>query len=207
MHISKMYKKSIVLVLLLLPFFVNGQGDFKTYDKRNIHINFPDSIVKVQINNQKNEVTPVTGKDYYWYYAGKIHFNTGGYRGNLLDGKYTVFTPEKDLLASGKFKNGLKHGVWKRWYRNGAIQSIVHWKDGLKNGVSRFFDKDGELTKKLSYKKDLLHGECVYFNDGEKETIKYRKGEKVMPFTKKIKQIFHSDSTRQDTTNTTKEEK
>ncbi len=207
MHIVKMYKKSIVLVLLLLPLFVNGQGDFKTYDKRNIHINFPDSIVKVEINNKKNEVKPVTGKDYYWYYAGKIHFNKGGYRGNLLDGKYTVFTPEKDLLASGQFHKGLKQGVWKRWYPNGALQSIVRWKEGLKSGVSKFFNKEGALIKKLNYKKDLLHGTCVFYNEDGKKVLKYRQGEKVTPFTKKIKQIFQSDSTREETKNTAKEKK
>jgi antitoxin component YwqK of YwqJK toxin-antitoxin module len=68
---------------------------------------------------------------YYWYLNNMIHSTQGGYNGQLLNGHYIAFYPDKNLKEEGNFKRGLKDGVWKTWNRKGDISSLTTWNEGI----------------------------------------------------------------------------
>lgn len=68
---------------------------------------------------------------YYWYFNNSIHSTQGGYNGQLLNGHYVAFYPDKNLKEQGDFKTGLKDGEWKTWNRKGDLTSVTNWNDGV----------------------------------------------------------------------------
>ncbi|HEY8781586.1 MAG TPA: hypothetical protein VIM16_08240 [Mucilaginibacter sp.] len=67
---------------------------------------------------------------YYWYLNNVIHSTQGGYTGQLLNGHYVAFYPDKNLKEEGDFKRGLKDGEWKTWNRKGDLTSVTTWNEG-----------------------------------------------------------------------------
>jgi hypothetical protein len=84
-------------------------------------------------------------KTYYWFRQDSIFITQGGYAGRLLDGAYQVFYPCKQLMESGAFRLGLKVGVWKRWYPNGALQCVSRWRRGQQRGLTQEYAQDGVI--------------------------------------------------------------
>jgi len=68
---------------------------------------------------------------YYWYLNNVIHSTQGGYNGQLLNGHYISFYPDKNLKEEGDFKTGLKDGVWKTWNPKGDLTNVTNWNDGI----------------------------------------------------------------------------
>jgi hypothetical protein len=70
---------------------------------------------------------------------------------------------------SGRFKNGVKHGVWKTWDETGKLTSVAHYKNGEKTGKWLIKNQDDNTTFEISFnhnhmlhalKKDI-HGHIV----------------------------------------------
>jgi len=68
---------------------------------------------------------------YYWYLNKVIHSTQGGYNGQLLNGHYVAFYPDKNLKEEGNFKKGLKDGEWKSWNPKGDLTSVATWNEGI----------------------------------------------------------------------------
>ena len=68
---------------------------------------------------------------YYWYLKNLIHSTQGGYNGQLLNGHYVAFYPDKNLKEEGNFKTGLKDGEWKTWNPKGDLTNVTNWNDGI----------------------------------------------------------------------------
>jgi hypothetical protein len=68
---------------------------------------------------------------YFWYYNKVIHSTQGGFNGQLLNGHYIAFYPDKNLKEEGEFKRGLKDGVWKTWNPKGDLTAVVTWNEGI----------------------------------------------------------------------------
>jgi len=68
---------------------------------------------------------------YYWYYNNLIHSTQGGYNGQLLNGHYVAFYPDKNLKEEGDFKTGLKDGEWKTWNSKGDLTNVTNWNNGV----------------------------------------------------------------------------
>jgi len=68
---------------------------------------------------------------YYWFLNNMIHSTQGGYNGQLLNGHYISFYPDKNLKEEGNFKKGLKDGEWKTWNRNGDLTNVTNWDEGV----------------------------------------------------------------------------
>lgn len=94
---------------------------------------------------------------YHWAKSGKIQVTQGGYHGRLLEGDYSMVVNSK-LVTAGSFKNGLKHGIWKKWSNNKLTEKYT-WKRGVLCGKYAIFDEKGSIA----------------------ETGRYRKGKKVKP--------------------------
>ncbi|MBI4646422.1 MAG: hypothetical protein HY738_07470 [Bacteroidia bacterium] len=167
-------------------FYVAAQKDVTKKQRREILVNYPDSTIIANVPARSKTIKTKDFLTYYWYNTGQIKKNTGGYYGNVLDGKYTVFDRDNNMLTDGRFKKGLKHGMWKTWYPKGGLHRSEHWKLGNKTGVSAAFDKTGKLIYKLRYRDGSLHGKCYYYLNGAETITKYRKGITIPAKEKKI---------------------
>lgn len=51
----------------------------------------------------------------------------------------------------GRFKNGLKHGVWKTWDDAGKLTSVAHYKNGEKTGKWVIKNENDQTTFEISF--------------------------------------------------------
>ena len=95
-------------------------------------IAFSQGINKFQYDDMGRLHASYTGQDNGNYTF--IHNNTNG-------GKSEV----------GRYKNGLKHGVWKNWDSNGKLEAIAHFKNGEKTGKWIILDKTEHTVFEISF--------------------------------------------------------
>ncbi|MCB2196752.1 MAG: hypothetical protein KQH79_12895 [Bacteroidetes bacterium] len=149
--------KKIYLALLCIV-YVNvlfAQDYDSKYNTRTVLISAPDSIIKAKIRNTKTDFKIYDELKYYWFANDKIGYNRGGVNGNALHGTYTVYDAENRLMTQGEFRNGLKFGKWKTWYKNGELKSVENYKEGLKQDIQRYYNTNGEIEKEVEYKKGV----------------------------------------------------
>ncbi|WP_440236608.1 toxin-antitoxin system YwqK family antitoxin [Cytophaga sp.] len=129
-----------------------------------IYVQYSDSIIETYYYSGDKKIKEKDNLVYYWYAANDIKRTQGAYEGKILHGKCVMFYNNKDLLAKGMFKYGVKTGIWRYWYKGGKLKSKEIWKDGLLTGVSFSYDKDGNLQAKKTYKKGKLNGWVYYYD-------------------------------------------
>ena len=101
----------------------------------------------------------------------------------------TIFLKNETLKVSGivynehgeigSFKNGLREGIHKEWFRNGNIKDEITYSSGLKNGEFRYWDDKGQLLKEGHYQKNKLDGFIKewYHNGNIKLEVNYKMGD------------------------------
>lgn len=176
-----MRRPSYNIILALILLFINLTGAFGQMENepRKITITTPDSVIKTSIREKAFSGKVYESCDYYWYYAGKINHNQGGFSGKLIHGKYEVFNNQQKLLTVGGFMNGLKDGTWIRWNGFGKMRESCSFKKGKRDGVLKTFSVSGNLLAEMNYKNDLLDGKSKFYL---KDTIivrKYKSGKEV----------------------------
>jgi hypothetical protein len=79
----------------------------------------------------------------------------------------------------GFFKNGLREGIHKEWFRNGNLKDEISYSNGLKDGEFRYWDTSGQLLKEGHYFKNNLDGFIKewYHNGNIKLEVHYKNGE------------------------------
>ncbi len=111
-----------------------------------------DSIQEIRADILPLKSNPKIKNDryYYWYLDNVIHSTQGGYNGQLLNGHYIAFYPDKNLKEEGNFKSGLKDGEWKTWNPKGDLTGVTYWSDGnaLTDSQQPFWKKMHLLKKR-----------------------------------------------------------
>ena len=76
-----------------------------------------------------------------------------------LHGDYILKHDTKNILhRKGQYKNGMKHGTFYEWNRDGCMISKETYEDNLKHGECKKWNESGLLTSEQTYKLDLLDG-------------------------------------------------
>ena len=124
---------------------VGDDGDYN-------EISIVDSTqeIRAQVLAYKTDPKIKNDRYYFWYLKNSIHSTQGGYSGQLLNGHYVAFYPDKNLKEQGNFKNGLKNGEWKSWNPKGDLTSVTEWNEGIQSpgGQQPFWRKMPFLKKK-----------------------------------------------------------
>jgi len=111
-----------------------------------------DTIQEIRADVLPYKTEPKVKNDryYYWYFNNKIHSTQGGYNGQLLNGHYIAFYPDKNLKEEGYFKRGLKDGEWKNWNPKGDLTAVTTWNEGIAvpDGQQPFWKKLPFVNKK-----------------------------------------------------------
>lgn len=167
------------LIILCLFFNMITALAQKESEQRQILISMPDSVIKTSIleKQKKGKVTP--SRIYYWYYAGQINHNFGGFSGKLITGSYEVFDNKHRLIVAGKFHNGTKQGNWIRWHLNGAIQEICSFRNGKLVGNLKTYNNMGLLLTDTHYKNNLPDGRAKYYLKDTTIIKNYKSGKEM----------------------------
>lgn len=125
-------------------------------------------------------------KNYYWFKGGLIHSSQGGVAGQLLNDDFKKFYHSNQLAEQGKFKKGLKVGLWKTWFQNGTLETTQKFSNGLSSGAFQKFDGKGNVMEKGKFKKGKKHGQWI--NYVSKDTIQFKNGKVFIPKPKLTKE-------------------
>ncbi len=93
---------------------------------------------------------PFTGMVMDHYDNGPLKF-TGRYQDGLLHGVALVYHDNGQLQDEKPFKAGKIHGTWKTWYSSGKAESIRSYSDGEMHGPTIFWDRAGAKTLESNY--------------------------------------------------------
>lgn len=66
-------------------------------------------------------------------------------------GRWTLFRPDGERAATGKFAAGVPVGIWKVFHGNGALQEQAVMHDGVRHGDAATFRADGSRESAGSY--------------------------------------------------------
>lgn len=92
---------------------------------------------------------------------------TGNYKDNVKVGEWKYFFRNGKVSSYGSLNSdGRKDGEWKTFYENEKPLSIEVFTDGKFNGVQKYYDDDGLLWEEYTYKKGKLQGYKAYKKDG-----------------------------------------
>lgn len=98
-----------------------------------------------------------------------------------FDGPYEARANDGHVIASGRYKNGLRHGMWridgsgKRTYVEGVaeeapVEPSAEPDPEPRNGIAMEHWPNGALQSSAPYVDDRIHGELLrYFDDGRPE--------------------------------------
>lgn len=78
----------------------------------------------------------------------------------------------------GEFKNGLREGLHKEWFRSGHLKDEINYYNGIKNGDFKYWDDRGQLVKEGHYVNGELDGFIKewYHNGNIKLEVNYKAG-------------------------------
>ncbi len=162
------------------------------------------ALQKEQANDLATKIDKNVHNDYYADLQFKIAFPDSL---QVSDGKYKQFFSDgKTLKIEGKVDAGLPTGIWRVYYPDGKLKSVVNYKDGnvdgeaffyydkspetkmaettfdddLLNGVYTEYWQNGAVKAELNYEDGKLYGKAKYYYPNGKIKIegKYKKGEK-----------------------------
>ncbi len=184
-----MYKYILKVLFLVACFSYSVLGQDILSDREiekllqndKVVLNFPDSTINFSVLTESKNVKIDETKFYYWFRAGAVRYNRGGYDGKLLTDAYRSFYQNLNLKSQGKFKNGLKVGTWRSWYVSGERQKVEYWKKGLIHRKAYYYDESGALIYTLKYrngiavKKKLSKAEKKIEKEAAKEEKKQKK--------------------------------
>ncbi len=70
-------------------------------------------------------------------------------------------------LMEGKLENGKRSGLWKFYYKNGAIQEEASYENGLPEGEDIEYYLNGKIENKYNNVKGKIEGYFAHYNDKE----------------------------------------
>lgn len=130
----------------------------------------------------------------------EVKYNKGSYRNEysfnylngILDSKAQiyayVYVKEKkiyhsssnskySLVIEGDYKNGVKHGVWKHYFKNGNLQRQVNYNQGKSIAPYLYYFPNGSIREKRMDSKNKNGETICYYPNGQIESrITYTNG-------------------------------
>ncbi len=179
-----MTNKYFILLSALFGLIISGCNTYNRLFKgedyyQNITVTQEDSIIQAHIITKDIDIDPKENTTYYWYTPNEVHWNEGGYTGNLLHGKYLLLNRNKNLLIEGFFNKGVRTKQWKQWYANGKLHTLTEYKDGKRDGIHKIYSPNGDTILKEHYKKGIKHGKQILYTQDTIITEVYKNGEKI----------------------------
>ena len=171
--------KNLSLTLIIVALGLSSAAFGFQIDYVQQSLSFPkgDSTVRIHLYADSKLVKPNPDRCYTWYHDYKLNTTVGAFQYKLVDGGYSLVSPEGNLLEKGQFDKGTKTGTWTTWYKNGKRKKTETWRGGFRNGPFSQYLPNGDLERKGNYKQELLDGKLhIYVLKDSVLTEKYRDG-------------------------------
>lgn len=83
-------------------------------------------------------------------------------------------------LKESEFKNGIREGMTRTFYKGGQLEQEIPYSGDRKNGEAKWYYPDGKLFRVTPYVNDTIHGDQVqyYKNGGVKARLRYADGKR-----------------------------
>lgn len=95
-----------------------------------LHLDLADRRIEAHIMRVDKPLKTTDSLAYHWYKDQRLHVTQGGAGDVVLDGPYREFYPDGQLMTSGTFRQGLKHGEWLAWGPDGKLNRSETWRKG-----------------------------------------------------------------------------
>lgn len=133
-----------------------------------------DKDFRYEFYTVSKKIKPKKDKIYYWFKGGVIHNAQSGVSGELLNGDFIKMYHSNQLAEQGRFKDGLRAGLWKTWHENGNLSTVQIWKSGFRSGNFTSFDSNGQVMEKGKFENDKKEGSWI--NVINKDTTIFKNG-------------------------------
>ncbi|MBT3208893.1 MAG: hypothetical protein HN704_01490 [Bacteroidetes bacterium] len=94
-------------------------------------------------------------KEGEWYYFVGDHIEKGKYKYGLKDGLWEYSFPNGDRSFEGSFIEDREHGKHRYYFKNGNIRKEGEYLFGKKEKRWRYYDSESNLIYTISYKKGI----------------------------------------------------
>lgn len=119
-------------------------------------------------------------KDSVWKFYGidEALMSTEVYKNGIKNGMTKNFYRNKKLSEEIEWTNGKKNGLWRKYYDNGNTRMETKYTNNELNGIFHAFYENGRIYIKGNYKSDLKNGIWTFYDiDGKVDkTIEYNNG-------------------------------
>ena len=106
----------------------------------------------------------------HYYQNGEIAAE-GAFIGNKKNGIWKYFSYYGAYLSYAEsYKEGEKHGVSKKYFKNGSITQELSWENDKKEGAWKIWFPNGKLQLSANFRNGKLDGPFInYYPDGTEE--------------------------------------
>jgi hypothetical protein len=161
-----------------------------TKSKYEVILRTNEGTIRTWVSAEKKGIRPKPDRFYYGYYLQGLFCKQGELQGKPLNGEFQRYDLKDNILESGRFRYGLKEGLWRQLAPDGTLTESSEYKKGLLNG-QRIIYKNGKPNLQEKYKRGKLIGKPKYLNP----LIEQERGETKI---EKIKKMFHKLIKRKD---------
>ncbi len=95
----------------------------------------------------------------------KVSSKTRMFKG-VEDGVHQEFTNRGKLVIDGRYRGGVKHGIWKHWTPDGILLGVQTWKRGKLDGAVKKY-VDGKISLEATYLDGRVAGVYTEHRNGK----------------------------------------
>ena len=129
-------------------YFVMGTGEERAYDSTGTLLSLSRYVDG-----------KLSGKQESYYASGQVSGEIVYRSGEKISLRnwYPAEGGKRQLAETGSFKNGKKHGSWRKYTRDGVLVEDLNYVNGELHGESRYFDPEtGRLQRSQIYERGMV---------------------------------------------------
>lgn len=111
-------------------------------------------------------------KDSIWTYYSELDGSVRireAYLDGKLNGVVHLYYPNGLISEELEWKQNVKDGYWRQYYKNGALRLSGHYENGLLQGPYEIFLSDGTIEIRGNYLDNNTHGTWTFYDEKGKE--------------------------------------
>jgi antitoxin component YwqK of YwqJK toxin-antitoxin module len=114
---------------------------------------------------------------YYSEFDGSVRIRES-YSKGLLQGTSQSYYPDGEISEEVEWKENVKDGAWKQYYKNGSKRLSGQYRNGMLQGSYEVYYSDGTIEIRGNYLDNQSHGTWRFYDESGKEvyTLEYAKG-------------------------------
>ncbi len=133
-----------------------------------------DSAYTIFYNQKKNKISEGKtigklheGEWIYYHENSPTVMTRENYKKGKLDGLRSVYFPNGKIAEEIQYKNGVRHGPYKKYTPTGIVLEETTYKNGEMDGNAIFRSADGKIASEGKFVNGLKKGIWKFYEDGK----------------------------------------